>query len=60
MDTHPYFQLISFIGVEFDLDFYDVVRTRRSVRSYRPDPISDDVLDQVLEAVRIAPSASNR
>lgn len=43
-----------------DVDFFDVIRTRRSVRSYRPDPIPDDVLNLVLEAARIAPSACNR
>ena len=37
-----------------------MIRTRRSVRSYRPDPIPEDVLDRVLEAARIAPSSSNR
>jgi nitroreductase len=42
------------------MNFFDVIRTRRSVRSYRPDPIPEDVLDRVLEAVRIALSASNR
>ena len=43
-----------------DLEFYDVVRTRRSVRSYKPDPVPEEVLNRVLEAVRIAPSGSNR
>ena len=42
------------------MDFYDVAKTRRSVRSYRSDPIPEEVLDRVLEAVRIAPSGSNR
>jgi len=42
------------------MDFYDVVRTRRSIRSYKPDPVPEDVLKRVLEAVRIAPSGSNR
>ena len=42
------------------MDFYTVVRTRRSVRSYRPDPIPDDVLKRIFEAVRTAPSGSNR
>ena len=42
------------------LEFYEVIRTRRSVRSYKPDPIPDDVLQRVLEAARIAPSGSNR
>ena len=42
------------------MEFYEVIRTRRSIRSYKSDPISEDVLDRVLEAVRIAPSGSNR
>ncbi len=42
------------------MDFFEVVRTRRSIRSYKPDPIPDEVLNRVLEAVRIAPSGSNR
>lgn len=42
------------------MEFYEVVRTRRSVRSYRSDPIPKEVLNRVLEAVRIAPSGSNR
>jgi len=42
------------------MDFYEVVRTRRSIRSYRPDPIPEDALNRVLEAARIAPSGSNR
>jgi nitroreductase len=42
------------------MDLYEVVRTRRSVRSYRPDPIPQEVLMRVLDAARIAPSGSNR
>jgi len=42
------------------MDFYEVVRTRRSIRSYKPDPIPEEVLERVLEATRIAPSGSNR
>lgn len=42
------------------MEFYEVVRTRRSVRSYRPDPVPDDALNRVLDAARIAPSGSNR
>ncbi|MBS7611205.1 nitroreductase family protein [Candidatus Bathyarchaeota archaeon] len=42
------------------MDFYEVIRTRRSIRSYKPDPIPEDVLTRVLEAARIAPSGSNR
>ncbi len=42
------------------MDLYDVVRTRRSVRKYRPDSIPQEVLTRVLDAARIAPSGSNR
>lgn len=42
------------------MDFYEVIRTRRSVRSYKTDPIPDDVLRRILDAARISPSGSNR
>jgi nitroreductase len=42
------------------MDLYEVIRTRRSVRAYRPDPIPEEVLVRVLDAARIAPSGSNR
>ena len=40
--------------------FLDLAETRRSVRAYKPDPVPDDLLRRVLEAVRLAPSACNR
>jgi len=42
------------------MEFYDVVKTRRSVRSYKADPVPQEALRRVLEAVRVAPSGSNR
>lgn len=42
------------------MDFYEVIRSRRSIRSYKSDPIPEEVLNRVLEAARIAPSGSNR
>jgi len=42
------------------MDFYDVIRTRRSVRSFQDKPVPHDVLARVLEAARIAPSGNNR
>lgn len=42
------------------MDFYDVIETRRSVRSYRGDPVPEDLLTRVLNAARIAPSGGNR
>jgi len=42
------------------MDFYEVLQTRRSIRSYKPDFIPEDVLNRVMEAARIAPSGNNR
>ena len=42
------------------MDFTEVIRTRRSVRSFKPDPVPDEVLAQVLDAARLAPSACNK
>jgi nitroreductase len=42
------------------LELYDIMRTRRSVRSFKSKVIPDEVLNRVLEAVRVAPSGSNR
>ncbi|MCD6521845.1 nitroreductase family protein [Candidatus Calescamantes bacterium] len=41
------------------MEFYTVIEERRSVRSFRVDPIPDDVLLRILEAARKAPSANN-
>ena len=40
--------------------FTELISKRYSVRSYKPDPVEDDKLLLVLEAARLAPSASNR
>ena len=37
-----------------------MIQKRYSVRAYRPDPVEDDKLQQVLEAARLAPTAANR
>ncbi len=39
--------------------FLDLVRTRRAVRHFRPDPVPSEVLEAVLEAARWAPSGYN-
>jgi nitroreductase len=41
------------------MDVNEVIRTRRSIRKYKADPISDEILTKVLEAARLAPSANN-
>jgi len=42
------------------MDIFEVIRERRSVRSYQDREIEEEKLQQVLEAARLAPSASNR
>lgn len=42
------------------MDVYDAIRTRKSVRSYLDKPVPDTVLRRLLDAARMAPSASNR
>ncbi len=39
--------------------FLSLLRGRRSIRHYRPDPVPDDMVDRLLEAGRWAPSANN-
>ena len=41
------------------MDYSQLVRTRYSVRAYKPDPVGEDELNQVLEAARLAPTAGN-
>jgi nitroreductase len=38
----------------------DLIKVRYSVRSYKPDPVEEEKLQQVLEAARLAPTAANR
>jgi nitroreductase len=42
------------------MEFSELVQKRYSVRAYRPVPVEEDRLHQVLEVARLAPSASNR
>lgn len=39
------------------MDFAEVLRARRMVRSYRPDPVPEDVLRRIVKVVHRAPSA---
>lgn len=41
------------------MQFLDVVRSRRSVRAFRPDPVSPDVIRDLLEIASLAPSGTN-
>lgn len=39
--------------------FLDLVKQRRTIRRFRPDPIPDDYVDKIIEAARWAPSGYN-
>ena len=41
------------------MNFYEVLKSRRSVRVYDPTPIPESVLERLYEAVKYAPSACN-
>ena len=42
------------------MDVLSVIKKRRSVRNYKPDKIPDEIMEKLLEAVRLAPSGGNR
>lgn len=41
------------------MDYYEVIRKRRSIREYENRDVEEDKLKRILEAARIAPSAAN-
>jgi nitroreductase len=41
------------------MDVLEAIKTRRSIRKYRPDPVEEEKLRIVLEAARWAPSWTN-
>lgn len=38
------------------MDVYEAIRTRRDIRRFRPEPVSEDVLERILDAAHQAPS----
>jgi len=42
------------------MDVYEAVQKRKSVRAYESTPIPKEVMERVMEAARVSPSASNR
>jgi nitroreductase len=42
------------------MDFKELLQKRRSVRAYTNQPVPDDKINRILEAARLAPTASNR
>ena len=42
------------------MDVFEAISSRYSVRGYKPDPVSDELLGKVLGAARQEPTAANR
>ncbi|TLD41097.1 MAG: Nitroreductase family protein [Candidatus Jettenia ecosi] len=42
------------------MDIYEIMKKRRSIRSYKPEPVEEEKMHRILETVRFAPSAANR
>lgn len=42
------------------MDIYEIVKARRSIRSYKPEPVEEEKIRRILEAAQCAPSAANR
>jgi len=41
------------------MDIIEAIRTRRSIRAFKPDPVPKEVLEEILETCLWAPSSSN-
>lgn len=42
------------------MDVWEAIKSRRSVRRFRQEPVSKEILLELVEAARCAPSAANR
>ncbi|MEA2090224.1 MAG: nitroreductase family protein [Thermoproteota archaeon] len=42
------------------MEVFEAIRKRRSIRKYKPEPVSEEKLKIILEAARLAPSGKNR
>jgi len=42
------------------LTVMEAIQRRRSIRQFKPDPVPDELINQMLEAARLAPSGGNR
>ena len=41
------------------MNVYDCIRTRRTVRNFKPDPVPPELVHKLLQAARWSPSSSN-
>lgn len=42
------------------MDLFEAIRTRRSIRKFKPDPVPEDDIRTIVELATMAPSASNK
>jgi len=42
------------------MEFDELIIKRQSIRKFKPDPVSKEMIMEILEAARIAPSGGNR
>jgi len=41
------------------MDFFEVIKKRRSVRKFKNTPVSKEIIDDLIESARLAPSGGN-
>jgi nitroreductase len=46
-------------GEEPTMDFFEAVKTRRSIRAFQSRPVEEEKMDRIIEAVNLAPSAGD-
>lgn len=42
------------------MSLYELIQSRRSIRQFLPQPVPQDILKDIVNAARLAPSAANR
>jgi nitroreductase len=43
-----------------DMTLYEAIHTQRAIRHFKPDPVDDELIDQLIEAATRAPNGGNR
>jgi nitroreductase len=42
------------------MDIFELIEARKSIRKFKPDPVSQEVLEKILKAATLAPSGKNK
>lgn len=54
-----YTSIFTVSSQEVKMDLIEAIRSRRSIRKFKPDPVPREILEQILLASRWSPSGSN-